>query len=64
MGVEALRRICALSPVPCVAIGGITADRVPDLITAGAAGIAVVAAICAADDPRAAAAELFERCRA
>jgi thiamine monophosphate synthase len=47
-----------------VAIGGITADRVPDLIAAGAAGIAVVAAICAADDPRAAAAELLERCRA
>jgi thiamine-phosphate pyrophosphorylase len=64
MGVEALREVCALSPVPCVAIGGITAERVADLTAAGAAGIAVVAAICAAEDPRGAAAELRERCRA
>ena len=64
MGIEALREVCALSPVPCVAIGGITAERVADLTAAGAVGIAVVAAICAAEDPRGAAAELRERCRA
>jgi thiamine-phosphate pyrophosphorylase len=58
IGVEALRATCAASALPCVAIGGITADRVSELADTGAAGIAVVAAICSAEDPRAAAAEL------
>ncbi len=41
--------------LPIVAIGGITLDRVPDLIAAGADGVAVVSAIQAAADPQAAA---------
>ncbi len=61
MGVEGLRHVCAVSAVPCVAIGGITADRAAELVAAGAVGIAVVAAICSAEDPRAAAAELRRR---
>ena len=40
---------------PVVAIGGITAVNTARAIAAGADGIAVVSAICAADDPRAAA---------
>jgi thiamine-phosphate pyrophosphorylase len=62
MGVDGLRAACAASPFPCVAIGGITAETVPSVMAAGACGIAVVAAICAARDPRAAAAELRRRC--
>ncbi|MFZ0058479.1 MAG: thiamine phosphate synthase [Acidimicrobiales bacterium] len=62
MGVEGLRAVCAISSVPCVAIGGITADRVAELVGVGAVGIAVVAAICSAADPRAAAAELRNQC--
>ena len=38
------------------AIGGIRVDDVAALMQAGAAGVAVVSAICAASDPRAAAA--------
>jgi thiamine-phosphate pyrophosphorylase len=38
-----------------VAIGGITAINAAHAIAAGADGIAVVSAICAAEDPRAAA---------
>ena len=45
-GVEAVRRISATSPWPCVAIGGITAERAGLLRHSGAAGIAVVSAIC------------------
>jgi thiamine-phosphate diphosphorylase len=45
--------------VPLIAIGGITADRVPDVRAAGAAGIAVQRAVWAADDAAAAAEELL-----
>jgi thiamine-phosphate pyrophosphorylase len=61
IGVDGLRAVCALSSLACVAIGGITAARTAELFTTGIAGIAVVAAICAAEDPRAAAAELREQ---
>jgi len=37
--------------VPVVAIGGVTVERVPELLAAGAAGVAVVSAVAAADDP-------------
>jgi thiamine-phosphate pyrophosphorylase len=42
-------------PCPVVAIGGITAANAGWVIAAGADGIAVVSAICAADNPRTAA---------
>jgi thiamine-phosphate pyrophosphorylase len=48
----ALRRRLAC---PVVAIGGITAANAARAIAAGADGVAVVSAICAAPDPRAAA---------
>lgn len=60
MGLETLARICADSPVPVVAIGSITAERIPEVIAAGAHGVAVLSAIVADDDPVAATA----RCRA
>jgi thiamine-phosphate pyrophosphorylase len=43
---------------PWFAIGGIDADRLPAVVEAGARRIVVVRAITAADDPRAAAAQL------
>jgi thiamine-phosphate pyrophosphorylase len=39
-----------------VGIGGITHDNVDEVIRAGADGVAVISAVCAADDPRAASA--------
>ncbi len=41
-GLEALARACARSPVPVVAIGGITPEREADVARAGAAGLAAV----------------------
>jgi len=41
-----------------IGIGGITADNAGDVIRAGADGIAVVSAVCAAEDPQAAAERL------
>lgn len=49
-GPERVRRLAAASPWPCVAIGGITAERVPRLRGTGAAGIAVAGALCRARD--------------
>ncbi|VXC08466.1 Thiamine-phosphate synthase / Hydroxymethylpyrimidine/phosphomethylpyrimidine kinase [Microbacterium sp. 8M] len=55
LGVSGFAAFAAQSPLPCVAIGGIVAEDVPALRAAGAAGVAVVSALCAAPDPQAAA---------
>jgi thiamine-phosphate pyrophosphorylase len=54
-----LREASALTSVPILAIGGIRASRVPEVIAAGADGVAVISAVLAAPDPAAAAAELL-----
>ncbi len=59
MGLDTLAHICADSPVPVVAIGSITAERIPEVIAAGAHGVAVLSAVVAAADPLAA----TRRCR-
>ena len=46
--------------VPVIAIGGVTAERVREVMTAGASGVAVVAAVLGAPSPREAAASLWE----
>lgn len=58
LGLEGLRAIRAAVKISLVAIGGIHVGNARDVIQAGADGLAVVSAIVAADDPRAAAAEL------
>lgn len=52
IGPERFAELAARAPagVPCVAIGGITADRIPELRTAGAAGVAVIDAIFGSGD--------------
>lgn len=42
-GLDALRRVTAAVRVPVIAIGGITPDRVADIMAAGAAGVAAIA---------------------
>ncbi|MFG1419433.1 thiamine phosphate synthase [Xanthobacter sp. V0B-10] len=54
-GIAAVR---ALTRLPLVGIGGVDAVIAPDVIRAGADGVAVISAICAADDPEAAAKHL------
>lgn len=55
LGVEGFARLAASTATPCVAIGGVGLADVAPLKRAGAAGIAVVSAVCAAQDPEAAA---------
>ena len=59
-GVALLKEIRKDSNLPMLAAGGITADKVGDVIKAGAAGVAVSTAIANADDPKAAAEELAQ----
>lgn len=59
-GLEKLRELRPHSAHPLVAIGGIDASNASRVTAAGADGIAVVSAICSADDPRRSAAELRE----
>lgn len=58
IGLDGLARVVAAAPVPAVAIGGIDAGRAASIPATGAAGIAVVSAVCTATDPAAAAREL------
>lgn len=58
LGPEGLARLAAASALPTVAIGGINASTVGAVKDTGVEGIAVVSAVCAADDPEAAAREL------
>jgi thiamine-phosphate pyrophosphorylase len=55
-GLDGLARVRAATTLPLVAIGGIHAGNARQLLRAGADGLALVSALCAADDPRAAAA--------
>ncbi len=59
-GLDTLAAIVRRSPWPCVAIGGIGVDRAAVVRSTGAAGMAVVSAICGQPDPAAAARRLRE----
>nr|WP_090276115.1 thiamine phosphate synthase [Mycolicibacterium komanii]CRL69263.1 thiamine-phosphate pyrophosphorylase [Mycolicibacterium komanii] len=64
-GLDLVRHAAQLdTDKPWFAIGGIDADRLPQVLAAGARRIVVVRAITAAEDPRAAAAELKAALRA
>lgn len=57
-GVERVRQIVAAVPIPVIAIGGITAENAADVVHAGAAGVAVIAAILTGRNAQAAATDL------
>lgn len=57
-GLEGLSRIKAFSRHPLVAIGGIHKANIRDVVMAGAQCVAVVSAICAADNPETSARQL------
>lgn len=58
---EALREICSAVKIPVVAIGGINANNIHELSGSGIKGVAVISAIFAAEDIRAAAIQLKGR---
>jgi len=51
LGVEGLARICRSVSVPVLAIGGMTPDRLADVATAGAAGVAAIGLFATGNRP-------------
>ncbi|WP_082096626.1 thiamine phosphate synthase [Paenibacillus wulumuqiensis] len=50
-GIHQLHQLCGAVHIPVIAIGGIQPQHAEELVRAGAAGIAVMSGIFAADDP-------------
>ncbi|MDE2890987.1 MAG: thiamine phosphate synthase [Chloroflexota bacterium] len=61
LGLERFGEICAAVDKPVIGIGSITADRVGDVLAAGAHGVAVLSAIVCRDDPQSACREFAEK---
>lgn len=51
IGLEIVNKIADVVDIPFVGIGGVTPERAPDVVEAGADGVAVITAITGADDP-------------
>ncbi len=60
LGPAGVERVAAAVDIPVIAIAGITAARIPELLDAGAHGVAVIGAVANAADPVAAITELLE----
>ncbi len=60
LGAAGVGAVARTVDVPVIAIGGITVERVPELLAAGAHGVAVVAALSDAADPAAATRALLQ----
>ena len=63
IGLDGFAAIAAAAPLPAVAIGGVTAADAGVVRRAGGAGLAVVSAITAAEDPEAASRALIDAWR-
>ena len=59
-GVEIVGRVVRETKLPIIGIGGISADNAGDVVRQGAAGVAVVRSILAANDPGAAARKVMD----
>jgi thiamine-phosphate pyrophosphorylase len=58
IGLDVVEDIGDAVDIPCVGIGGVTAENAADVVAAGADGVAVITAITRADDPEAATRDL------
>ena len=59
IGVAGVRAVASAVSVPVIAIAGITAQRVDEVMAAGAWGVAVIGAISDAPDPHSATHEMM-----
>ncbi len=60
LGAAGLAAVAASVDVPVIAIAGVRADRVGELVAAGAHGVAVIDAVSGASDPHAATRDLLQ----
>jgi thiamine-phosphate pyrophosphorylase len=63
VGPALIRAVRSEIRVPLIGIGGITPENVGEVIRAGADGVAVISAVCAAADPAAASAHFLDAIR-
>jgi len=63
IGLEPLERAVAALRIPVIALGGVVPDNAGLVAATGAAGIAVISAICAAADPGLASRQLLDSFR-
>lgn len=59
-GIELLKQVAGVINIPIIAIGGVSVGNVPEVLRAGAQGIAVISAVCCQDDPEQATRSLRE----
>jgi thiamine-phosphate pyrophosphorylase len=59
VGIASFSEVCRTSGIPVFALGGVGPERVSEVMRAGGHGVALISAIIAAADPRAAASELL-----
>ena len=59
-GIDILKQVVEIIPLPIIAIGGVGAENIPDVMRAGAHGIAVISAVCCQDDPEGATKSLYQ----
>ena len=59
-GIDILKQVVEIIPLPIIAIGGVGAENIPDVMRAGARGIAVISAVCCQDDPEEATRALYQ----
>jgi thiamine-phosphate pyrophosphorylase len=62
-GVEGLKKALETTRLPIVGIGGINENNIPELMATGVHGLALVSAICHADDPKASSQHLLSLMR-
>jgi thiamine-phosphate diphosphorylase len=60
LGPELIEEVTGAVAVPVLAVGGIRAERVEEVMGAGASGVAVISAVLGAKAPRQAARDLLE----
>ena len=51
LGLARVGEIARAVPIPVIAIAGVTAERIPELLDAGVHGVAVIGAVANAEDP-------------
>ena len=59
-GIDILKQVVEIIPLPIIAIGGVGAENIPDVMRAGSHGIAVISAVCCQDDPEEATRALYQ----
>ena len=50
-GLALLKEVVARIPLPIIAIGGVSTENTPEILKAGARGIAIISAVCCQPDP-------------